>query len=125
MTNPFGAPGAGYVLGWHTGTDLAVPGAANVPVVWALNKPGKVTRVSWDDSYGRFLLVRSAAGNEYLFAHMSRITVSTGQIVVNGQLIGKTGKTGRATGDHLHIERGQGNWRFGGVSQPPIWDYGQ
>ena len=123
VTNPFGAPGSGYVLGWHTGVDLAVPGASRVPVVWALNRPGKVTRVAWDDAYGRYVVIRSAAGNEYLLAHLSRVKVSTGQIVVNGQLIGQTGQTGRATGDHLHLERGQGSWRYGSVSRPPIWDY--
>lgn len=122
ITNPYGASGD-YSLGWHTGVDLAVPGASRVPIVWALRRPGLVTRVGWDDYYGRFVIVRGQKGNEWLFAHLDRIHVRVGQRLPNGTQIGLTGSTGNATGDHLHLERGRGKWAYGRVSRPLVFDY--
>ena len=122
ITRPFGVPGP-YAAGYHTGVDLAVPGAARIPVVWALKRPGRVTRVGTDPLYGRYVIVRSSAGNEYLFAHLDQVNVSARMALKSGALIGRTGSTGNVTGDHLHLEKGKGQWRYGNVVRPPVYDY--
>ena len=44
-----------------------------------------------------------------LYAHLSEINVTAGQQISRGQMIGKVGSTGWATGDHLHLEIHQNN----------------
>ena len=48
--------------------------------------------------------VRHADGYETLYAHCSKITVSSGQSVLRGDTLGAVGATGNATGAHLHFE---------------------
>ena len=124
ITRPYGVPGP-YAAGFHTGVDLAVPGAGRIPVVWALRRPGRVVSVNQcGRSYGTHVVIRSAGGRAYLFAHLSDLRVVVGDLVDNGHLIGLTGATGNVTGDHLHLERAQGPiWRYGSVSRPPVFRY--
>jgi murein DD-endopeptidase MepM/ murein hydrolase activator NlpD len=55
-------------------------------------------------SYGLYVIVDHGNGYETLYAHLSRIAVSTGQRVSQGQSLGAGGRTGYATGNHLHFE---------------------
>jgi murein DD-endopeptidase MepM/ murein hydrolase activator NlpD len=55
-------------------------------------------------SYGYYVVVNHGNGFETLYAHFSKIAVSTGQQVSKGQLLGYGGRTGYATGNHLHFE---------------------
>lgn len=124
VTRPYGVSG-NYALGWHTGVDLAVPGAANIPIVWAMKRSCEVVRIGSDPAgFGTYLVVRGHNGNEWLFGHMSHVAVRPGQRVPNGGLLGHTGASGNATGDHLHLERSRsGAWRYGHVKRPPVFDY--
>ncbi|WP_413291539.1 M23 family metallopeptidase [Bdellovibrio sp. HCB337] len=54
--------------------------------------------------YGKMILVESGNGWATLYAHMDKIVVQEGQKVSRGQMIGAMGRTGRATGVHLHFE---------------------
>lgn len=54
-------------------------------------------------SYGKWVLVEHANGLSTLYAHLSVINVSTGQKVTTGQVLGLSGRTGYATGPHLHF----------------------
>jgi len=54
--------------------------------------------------YGKMVLVESGKGWATLYAHMDKIVVQEGQKISQGQLIGAMGRTGRATGVHLHFE---------------------
>jgi murein DD-endopeptidase MepM/ murein hydrolase activator NlpD len=54
--------------------------------------------------YGKMVLVESGKGWATLYAHMDKIVVQEGQKVTQGQMIGAMGRTGRATGVHLHFE---------------------
>ncbi len=55
-------------------------------------------------SYGLYVVVVSADGIETLYAHLSSISVSPGEEVVQGQQLGVIGATGYSTGVHLHFE---------------------
>ena len=88
----------------HTGTDIAC--AEGTPILAAAD--GTVTVAnsldSWGGSYGYYVQIDHGGGLETLYAHCSSICVTTDQQVQAGQVIGYVGHTGRATGNHLHLE---------------------
>ena len=88
----------------HTGTDIAC--AEGTPILAAAD--GTVTVAngldSWGGCYGYYIQIDHGGGLETLYAHCSSICVTTGQQVQTGQVIGYVGHTGRATGNHLHLE---------------------
>jgi murein DD-endopeptidase MepM/ murein hydrolase activator NlpD len=55
-------------------------------------------------SYGLYVVIMSDSGIETLYAHLSSISVSQGEIVSQGEVIGVVGNTGYSTGTHLHFE---------------------
>lgn len=58
----------------------------------------------WNGGYGQYIVVRHSNGTQTLYAHLSQNYVFAGQQVVQGQVIGAVGNTGRSTGPHLHFE---------------------
>lgn len=84
----------------HTGIDIANGTGTNI----AASQNGKVTFAGYQGSYGKLIIVRHANGMETAYAHLSRISVSVGDTVTQGQSIGKMGSTGGSTGSHLHFE---------------------
>jgi murein DD-endopeptidase MepM/ murein hydrolase activator NlpD len=68
------------------------------------SKYGKVTYTGWMRGYGKAIIVAHPGGYKTLYAHLSRIIVRRGQYVKQGQMIGRSGNTGRSTGPHLHYE---------------------
>jgi murein DD-endopeptidase MepM/ murein hydrolase activator NlpD len=93
---------------FHRGVDLAC--AEGTPVLAALG--GTVAAARTGESYGRYLLVRSADGVETLYAHLQYLFVRAGEAVEAGQLLGTAGQTGDATGPHLHFELLQNGTRY-------------
>lgn len=69
--------------------------------------------ISW--GYGCHVIIDHGNGFQTLYGHLSRIDVSAGQGVGQGQTIGRVGSTGRSTGPHLHFEI-----RRGGALQNPL-----
>jgi murein DD-endopeptidase MepM/ murein hydrolase activator NlpD len=55
-------------------------------------------------SYGLYVIVDHGNGYQTLYAHLSRIAVSVGEKVSQGEVLGSGGRTGYATGNHLHFE---------------------
>jgi murein DD-endopeptidase MepM/ murein hydrolase activator NlpD len=55
-------------------------------------------------AYGNVIIIRHYNGLETVYAHLSKIKVKPGQIVLAGELIGLGGSTGRSSGPHLHFE---------------------
>lgn len=105
------APTSGY--GWrddpltadgsedfHLGADLAA--AEGTPVYAAAD--GVVRWSGLGQSYGNYLRILHADGDETLYAHMQYLFVHPGQQVRQGQVIGTVGQTGDVTGPHLHFE---------------------
>lgn len=82
----------------HMGIDLASTSHAQVP---AANR-GKVVFTGDQGIYGNTVILDHGFGLFSLYAHLSQIDVSEGQMVERGAIIGNTGKTGLAGGDHLH-----------------------
>ena len=56
------------------------------------------------NQYGNAILINHGSGFLSLYAHLSKILVKKDDIVTNQTVIGKIGATGRAFGDHLHLE---------------------
>lgn len=86
----------------HDGVDLAAP--KNTPVYAA--EGGRVLYVGREFSgYGKLVIIEHR-GDRWasFYGHLNRFQVSEGDYVKRGQLIGRVGKTGRASGYHLHFE---------------------
>jgi murein DD-endopeptidase MepM/ murein hydrolase activator NlpD len=85
---------------FHKGTDIALPEGHDVPVARA----GKVVFAGELQGYGRTVVVAHDGKVSTRYAHLSEISAKPGDQVAAGQLIGKSGSTGKATGPHLHFE---------------------
>jgi hypothetical protein len=84
----------------HLGFDLASVAHAAVP---AANR-GKVVFAGDSGIYGQCIIIDHGLGLQTVYGHLSRIGVKPGDNVEKGQIIGNTGATGMAGGDHLHFE---------------------
>ncbi|WP_329302972.1 transglycosylase family protein [Streptomyces sp. NBC_00659] len=94
------ATGSHWSKGYHTGVDFPVPTGTSVAAVAA----GHVVSSGWGGSFGYQVVIRHADGRYTQYAHLSAISVKSGQSVVAGQRIGRSGSTGNSTGPHLHFE---------------------
>lgn len=84
---------------YHSGVDLK---ARFIPVYAA--KEGRVIFAGIMNGYGKIIIIQHANGYETRYAHLDKIGVKKGDSVNRGELIGKTGQSGRVTGPHLHLE---------------------
>ena len=97
--------------GTHGGTDIgasygsAIYAAGSGTVTTAYNDSG------YNGGYGNYVIIDHGGGIQTLYAHMSVCSVSAGQHVSAGQVIGYVGTTGRSTGAHLHFEVWSGGAR--------------
>jgi murein DD-endopeptidase MepM/ murein hydrolase activator NlpD len=83
----------------HMGVDLA--SVQNSPVPAA--NSGKIAMVDSVGIYGNTVIIDHGFGIFSMYSHLSSTDVSKGQMVAKGDIIGKTGRTGLAGGDHLHF----------------------
>ncbi|MGZ3931951.1 MAG: peptidoglycan DD-metalloendopeptidase family protein, partial [Bacteroidia bacterium] len=65
---------------------------------------GKVRIARANGGYGKVVIIMHANGLETVYAHLSKIKVKPGDVVLAGQPIGLGGSTGHSTGSHLHFE---------------------
>ena len=84
----------------HLGFDLASLAHADVP---AANR-GTVVFAGDFGIYGQCIIIDHGLGLQTIYGHLSRIGVKAGENVEKGQIIGSSGATGMAGGDHLHFE---------------------
>ena len=83
----------------HLGIDLASVARDRVQACNA----GKVIFADFLGIYGKVLIVDHGMGLQSLYAHLSQFLVKEGDTVTRGQIIARTGSTGMAGGDHLHL----------------------
>lgn len=84
----------------HRGTDVDLVTGDEVRSVME----GVVRFAGWYSGYGYCVLIRHMNGLETLYAHLSKLTVSSGEVIGHGDKIGLGGTTGHSTGSHLHFE---------------------
>lgn len=93
----------------YNGVDLGASCGANI--LASASGQVLISRFSgWNGGYGNYIVVKHPNGTQTLYSHLSQNYVSAGSSVVQGQVIGAVGSTGRSTGCHLHFEvRGAAN----------------
>ncbi|GAB2761714.1 transglycosylase family protein [Streptomyces bullii] len=100
LGTPYHKAGAAWSKGYHTGVDFPVPTGTSVKSIAA----GSVVSAGWEGSFGYQVVIRHQDGRYSQYAHLSAISVRTGQTVGAGQRIGRSGSTGNSSGPHLHFE---------------------
>lgn len=94
--NPFSGRGSEF----HSGVDLAGGYGANIVSTGS----GRVSFAGYRAGFGYTVVINHGYGYTTTYAHCSAIHVKTGDQVKRGQVIAKIGRSGRATGAHLHYE---------------------
>ncbi|OKJ65973.1 M23 family metallopeptidase [Streptomyces sp. CB02261] len=100
VSTPYRASGSMWSSGYHTGADFIASSGTTVRAVGA----GTVVSAGYSGAYGNEVVIQHADGNYSQYAHLSSLSVSSGQTVSGGQQIGLSGSTGNSTGPHLHFE---------------------
>ena len=112
--NPFDFPWLGYVssgYGWrvhpisgeknlHRGVDIAVAQGTPIKTI----HDGRVVSTGDAGDYGLCIVIEDEKGYQSRYAHCSSLSVTAGQEVKRGDVIGAVGNTGNSTGPHLHLE---------------------
>lgn len=84
----------------HRGMDIGAPAGTDV----LAGDDGVVLTAGYNSSYGYYITINHGSGYVTLYAHNSKLLVSSGQSVTRGQVIAKCGSTGNSTGPHIHFE---------------------
>ncbi len=103
ITSGFGnrrSPFNRYVTQFHKGVDIAA--TYGTPIYATAD--GTVGTAAYQSGYGYLVIVNHGYGYQTYYAHLSGFSVSGGEKVTKGQLVGYMGRTGNATGVHLHYE---------------------
>ena len=85
---------------YHKGIDWATPTGTAVMA----SSAGTVVRAGWGSGYGYVVYINHADGRQTRYGHLSKVLVSPGQTVSQGQKIALSGNTGVSTGPHVHFE---------------------
>lgn len=85
---------------FHQGVDIAMAYGQDVKAAAA----GRVSFSGVQHGYGNTVVIDHADGRQTRYAHLAEGAVRPGDSVAEGQVIGKAGSSGRATGPHLHFE---------------------
>lgn len=92
-----------YIFGsssYHGGIDIAVPYGTSIKAA----DGGTVTFSGYKGSYGYLVIIDHMNGKQSYYGHNSKLLVSAGDKVYQGQTIARAGSTGRSTGNHCHFE---------------------
>ena len=97
--------------GFHYGIDIAAVVGTPILAIAACT----VTDAGWWPGFGKMVRIEHEDGWVSIYGHSSRIFVAAGEEVKTGQKIATVGRTGNATGPHLHLEM-----IFNGAHQNPL-----
>ncbi|WP_191272160.1 peptidoglycan DD-metalloendopeptidase family protein [Neobacillus kokaensis] len=92
----------------HKGIDIA--GGIGAPILAV--EDGIVEKSYFSDTYGNVIFIKHPKNFVTVYAHLNKRSVQEGQKIKQGNVIGMMGKTGQATGTHLHFEVHQMEWRY-------------
>ena len=85
---------------YHKGIDWATP----VGTAVMASSGGTVAKAGWGSGYGYVVYINHADGRQTRYGHLSKVLVSAGQTVSQGQKIALSGNTGISSGPHVHFE---------------------
>ena len=98
-------PGGLVTQGIHGWNGIDIGARSGTPVRASAGGTVIVSRVGgWNGGYGNYVVLSHSNGTQTLYSHLSSDKVSVGDVVERGQAIGAVGRTGEATGNHLHYE---------------------
>jgi LysM repeat protein len=87
----------------HNGVDLASSYGSNI--LAAADGEVIISKMGgWNGGYGNYIVVKHSNGTQTLYGHLSSNSVSVGDSVKQGEIIGAMGNSGKSTGVHLHFE---------------------
>ena len=118
VTSPYGSRRRGF----HPGVDIGNARGTAVVATADGVVSGVVTgcvegRASCGGGYGNHIDIKHSNGTSTRYAHLSKVSVSPGQNISQGEKIGAIGNTGNSTGPHLHFEIRNSN---GSTMRPPV-----
>jgi len=100
VTSPFGPRVLNGRKEFHAGIDIGGPTGTNIVAA----EGGRVSYAGYMRGYGNVIVLSHDGGYSTVYGHNSVNLVKKGQYVKKGSIIGKVGRTGNATGPHLHFE---------------------
>jgi murein DD-endopeptidase MepM/ murein hydrolase activator NlpD len=118
VTTPYGKPGP-WAAGYHTGEDYSTHGVTRL-LFYAV-RDGEVVAVGhpWGRAYGLTLVIEGRRHRIRMgYCHLDQIFWDVGKVVTAGQVLGRSGNTGRTTGPHLHYEERVYPFHYGDDREP-------
>jgi len=97
-------PGYRKSQGIHDKNAIDMAIKTGTPIYAAAAGRVVLARNGYNGGYGNLVIIKHPNGTETLYAHQSKLSTSTGADVLQGEVIGYVGSTGRSTGPHLHFE---------------------
>ncbi len=118
-------PGGILTQGIHGTNAVDVGAPAGTPIYAAAAGTVIISKGNgaWNGGYGSYVVITHANGTQTLYAHMSRDVAEVGETVAAGDLIGYVGRTGEATGNHLHFEVRGGTNPFRGCAAMKVCSF--
>ena len=84
---------------YHNGVDMAAPKGSDILAAFS----GEVVAATYNSTMGNYVLMNHGNGYYTIYMHASKLCVTPGQVIVEGEKIAEVGSTGRSTGPHLHF----------------------
>ena len=100
VSSPYGLRFLGWRPDFHHGVDLSVPVGSPVTAM----KAGDVAFAGEMSGYGLVVIVQHGPRLRTVYGHLSELNVRKGDVVTGGQVIARSGRSGNASGAHLHFE---------------------
>jgi|GEM_PF-4657574 len=99
VTSAYGYRNISVSKGFHDGIDLRAPVGTEILAAAS----GTIIRSGYSGAAGNRVTIKHEDGHETMYAHLSKINVSVGDTVSQGEIIGLAGATGNVSGPHLHF----------------------
>lgn len=100
--NPLSGARKSQGLHDNNAVDLAI--STGTPIHASAAGTVSLAKNGYNGGFGNLVIINHPNGTQTLYAHQSKLSVTTGEQVTQGQVIGYVGSTGRSTGPHLHFE---------------------